>query len=111
MKSSSVGMYKMMLVQSLSLCYVYNPNMTNAILEEVNLTPQIFEMWVPMINNMRFDFEFRRTAFAFSSLLLIDEPQLNPALKNNIAFILTKIVELLRRCTEMKERQKNKEEV
>jgi hypothetical protein len=111
MKSTSAGMYKMMLVQTLSLCYVYNPHMTNAITEEINLTPQIFEMWIGMINNMRFDFEYRRTSLAFSSLLLIDESQLNLILKNNMTFILSKIIELLKKCVEMKERKKVKEEV
>lgn len=111
MKSTNSGMYKMMLVQTLSLCYVYNPHMTNAIIEEINITHQIFEMWVGMINLMRFDFEFRRTSLAFSSLLLIDESLLNVILKNNMTFILSKIIDLLKKCLEMKERKKVKDEV
>jgi hypothetical protein len=105
MNATSSGIYTRMLSHTLSLCYVYNPQMTNAIVEEINFAPQNLEMWVEMINNMRFDFEFRRTSLAYSSVLLIEESKLNLILRNNLGFVLTKIIELLRKCVEIKERK------
>jgi hypothetical protein len=75
------------------------------ILDEMKITHHLFEMWIPLIENMRFDFEYRRTMMAFTSLLLIDYNSLNPVIRDNLPFVVGKVVELCKKITEIKERK------
>jgi hypothetical protein len=112
MKSVQQGLYKMLLLQTIALCYVYNPKLTNSIIEGMNLTQQLFEMWISQINNLRYDFEYRRTVMAFSSILLINRNELNPVISDNLSFMMIRIIELFNKLTVIREnKSKEKEEV
>jgi hypothetical protein len=109
MKTPKMSMYQSLLIQTIALCYIYNPNYTNIIIEEMNLTQSFLDVWTSSLKNYRFDFEYRRTAMAFTSFFLIEENKLNPVLKNNMRFIFSQILDLLQKCREIRERKKKKE--
>lgn len=89
---------------------VYNPKLTICSLDELNITGHLFELWIPLIDSMRFDFEYRRTAMAFFSLLLIDSHLLCDVLKSNLIFIISKGIEVCSKLTDIKEKKIEQEE-
>ncbi len=56
------------------------------------MTADVFELWINLIPYMKYDFEWRRSMMAFSSIIIIDPSNLNQILKNNLSFILKKII-------------------
>jgi len=111
LKSAKQTVYKSILLQTIALSYVYDPKLTNRILEEMNITGHLFELWVDLISQMKFDFEYRRSLMAFASLMLIDNRELSPILRDNVGFIFNKIVFICGKLSEIRERNKGRDEV
>ena len=58
-----------------------------AILDKLDVTQHLFELWVSLIKKMTFDIEFKRSMMGLSSVLLIPPEQLNKVrLKINIEY-------------------------
>jgi len=64
--------YKSILVQVIALCFYNNPELTLILLDSMIVTANLFELWMTLIRSMKHDFEFRRTIYGFSSILLVE---------------------------------------
>jgi hypothetical protein len=64
--------YKSILVQVIALCLYNNPELTLILLDSMNVTANLFELWMTLIRSMKHDFEFRRTLYGFCSILLVE---------------------------------------
>jgi hypothetical protein len=74
-------------------------------LENLNITPQLFELWTDLINNMRFEFEYRRTMMAFTALLSLDYCNMNSVIRDNLLFLFEKTVDLSLKIFLLKEKK------
>ena len=83
---------------------MYNPELTLRYLDSVHFLNNLFETWTLLIPDFTFDFEYRRSLFGFSSLLLVDQRKLPDILQKNMTFIMKKIFFLVVKITEMKEK-------
>jgi len=101
---------KLILIQTISTFFIYNPINTINILETLKLTMPIFEAWFLYIKNMQFDFELKRTLMGLASILLIPPTNLNQAVKTNMGLIFKQIISLCKGITEIKEKIKLTEE-
>lgn len=70
--------YKSILVQVIALCLYNNPELTLFILDSMNVTANLFELWITLIRTMKHDFELRRTIYGFTSILLVDPTKISP---------------------------------
>ena len=61
--------FKVMLLQAISMCFSYNATLTFQILEQQNLTLNVFQAWFVSMNDFKKDFEIRRVIFGLTSII------------------------------------------
>ena len=69
-----------------------NPSLTIDYIEQNQLTSNLFELWINLIAEMKYEFEWRRSMMGFLSIFLLDYTKLNSILANNFPFILGRIL-------------------
>ena len=61
--------------------FIYDPIISMNILESLELTQHLFELWISLIPKMTFEVELKRSLMGLVSVLLIPPEKLNQVVK------------------------------
>ena len=105
-KSEETGKsYKSMLLQVLSMCFLYDSQLTFRVLEERGLTAQMLQTWFSSLMVFRRCFELRRALYGLSAIIRADPMQAPSCFSSELSQIMNSIAYLLERHTKAKERE------
>lgn len=78
--------YRLMVLQALAMCFVYNSTLTFQALEASSVTLPVFGAWLKAMNLFKTDFELRRNIFGLSSIIAC--PQIPAAVAQKLPDLL-----------------------
>jgi hypothetical protein len=79
--------------------------------DQINLTQNLFEIWISCCENMKNQQDLKRSIIAFASVFTIQKNKLSPILQANLNFLMLKIVDLSCKLTQVLEKKGGDDEV
>jgi hypothetical protein len=107
LKVSRTDYYKIKIVGALSNCFIYNPIITLKILDSLNVTANIFEVWIYFLQKIYNMNDIKRFMMGLTSILSTVYHESSPFIKNNITNILSEIIVLLKKLLDLDEKRQN----
>jgi hypothetical protein len=105
LKVSRTEYYKIKIVGGLSNCFIYNPMITLKILESLNVTANIFEVWIYFLQKIYNMKDIKRFVMGLTSILSTVNNESSAFITNNVSNILSEIIVLLRKLLDLDEKR------
>ena len=83
-----------LIIQAISMCFAYNAALTFQIIEEMNWTQGIFELWFDALPNAKYDFEIKRLTLGLLAIIKWRDFQLPEIVVSGMPSIFKELVTL-----------------